>query len=289
MKGKWAQGLRPRAFTWVIRDRVAASERPGGYARNHRKVRRDEELIWLRQNAFTHVLSLLDSPHNLAAYEEAGVSFAHVPLGRTGSEAETLPKIYETLLHWYRNPDERILVHHEEFGDRLCGVVGGFLLAAGLLDSGPTAVAVTERLTGRQLGPDGRFIVRTTIEEGLAPRVAPEPVPSPTPRPNGRTARTGAGAKKKRTMTKPKQATARTPPARKPARKATAPKKTPARAPARAKARTAKPAPRKAAARKATTQRAPAKRAPAKRAPTRKPAAAKKAPARQPIAAKKRR
>ncbi len=210
MKGKWAQGLRPRAFTWVIKDRIAAAERPGGYARNHRKVRRDEELIWLKQNGFTHVLSLLDSPHNLTAYEEFDLRYAHVPLGRPGNEPEHLGDIYQVLLRWWQNPDELILVHHEEFGDRLCGVVGGFLLAAGLLEDAPTAVTVTERLTGRQLGPDGRAIVRATIEEGLAPKAKlieptplPEPEKAPAPKPS-RSAKkkpaskkSGAAAKKK--------------------------------------------------------------------------------------------
>lgn len=198
MKGKWAQGLRPRAFTWVIKGRIAAAERPGGYARNHRKVRRDEELIWLKQNGFTHVLSLLDSPHNLTAYEEFEIRFAHVPLGRPGTEPEHLADIYQALLRWWHDPDELILVHHEEFGDRLCGVIGGFLLAAGLLEDAPTAVTVTERLTGRQLGPDGRAIVRATIEEGLAPNAKPvEPTPLPTPEPEDQPTKASASAKKK--------------------------------------------------------------------------------------------
>jgi hypothetical protein len=42
VKGKWAAGIPPRNFTWVIRDRLAVSERPGGFAPNHRKVRRQE-------------------------------------------------------------------------------------------------------------------------------------------------------------------------------------------------------------------------------------------------------
>jgi len=40
LRGRWAQGLQPRYFTWVIKDRLGAGERPGGFARNHRKVRR---------------------------------------------------------------------------------------------------------------------------------------------------------------------------------------------------------------------------------------------------------
>jgi len=44
-KGKWAQGIQPRHFNWVIQDRLAICERPGGFGQNHRKVRRQEEII----------------------------------------------------------------------------------------------------------------------------------------------------------------------------------------------------------------------------------------------------
>jgi len=288
VKGKWAQGLRPRAFTWVIKDKIAVAERPGGYARNHRKVRRDEELIWLEQNGFTHVLSLLDSSHNLAAYEEAGIAHAHVALGRAGAEAETLPAIYELLLRWYRDPGELVLVHHEEFGDRLCGVIGGFLLAAGLLDSGPTAVAVTERLTGRQLGPEGRAIVHTTIVEGLAPRVEPEPEPAPEP---PRSMAKKSAAKNSATRTRAaKKAAAKKAPAKKsatkkPATKKPAAKKAPAKKAAAKKAPAKKPVAKKPAAKKPSAKKSATKKPAAKKAPAKKPAtkkpAAKKAPAKK--------
>ncbi len=103
MKGRWAQGLEPRAFCWIIKDRLAASERPGGFARNHRKVRRQEELIWLIGHGFTHLLSMLDSPHNLHAYEEAGIPFAHVPLGRHDEWPDRLPVLYGTLTRGWRS------------------------------------------------------------------------------------------------------------------------------------------------------------------------------------------
>ncbi|MGA2932296.1 MAG: hypothetical protein ABSE98_09460 [Acidimicrobiales bacterium] len=66
MKGKWAAGISPRNFTWVIKDHLAVSERPGGFSVNHRRVRRQEEIIWLRVQGFGRVISLLPSPHNLA-------------------------------------------------------------------------------------------------------------------------------------------------------------------------------------------------------------------------------
>lgn len=167
LRGRWAQGLEPRGFCWIITDRLAASERPGGFARNHRKVRRQEELIWLRGHGFTRILSLLESPHNLHAYEEAGIAYEHIPLGRHDDWPETLPKIYSTLHRWLTNPDERVLIHHEEFGERLVGVLAGYLLYAGVFKEGPHAIVAMEKMTGRELGAVGREIVATVVEEQM--------------------------------------------------------------------------------------------------------------------------
>ena len=62
MKGKWAQGIVPRYFTWIIKDQLSICERLGGYGVNHRKVRRQEEIIWVREQGFTRIVSLLASP-----------------------------------------------------------------------------------------------------------------------------------------------------------------------------------------------------------------------------------
>jgi hypothetical protein len=72
-------------------------------------------------------------------------------------------------------------MHHEEFGDRLLGVVAGFLLYSGLVHEGPHAIVVLEKLTGRQLGSVGREIVAVTVNEGLFryPRPAPERLTQP--------------------------------------------------------------------------------------------------------------
>jgi hypothetical protein len=169
VRGRWAQGLEPRGFTWVIKDRLAASERPGGFSRNHRKVRRQEELIWLSGSGFTRVLSLLDSPHNLHAYDEAGILYEHVPLGRREDWAVHLRQTYALLSVWLSDPEERVLVHHEEFGERLLGVLAGYLMYAfpDVFTSGPEAAVAVERITGRQLGAAGREIVQVSVEEGL--------------------------------------------------------------------------------------------------------------------------
>jgi hypothetical protein len=168
VRGRWAQGLEPRYFCWIIKGRLAASERPGGFARNHRKIRRQEELIWLAGQGFTRVLSLLDSPHNLHAYEEAGIAYEHAPLGRHDELGDRLGAIYETMAGWLDNPGERVLVHHEEFGDRILGVMAGYLLYTGLVEEGPHAIVVLERLTSRQLGSIGREIVAVTVDEKIS-------------------------------------------------------------------------------------------------------------------------
>ena len=121
VKGRWAQGLEPRFFTWIIRDRIAIAERPGGFARNHRRIRRQEELIWLDLHGFTRVVSLLESPHNLHAYNEAKLQFEHVPLSRPDEYPERLEGVYKQLYRFISDTKHKILVHHEEFGDRILG------------------------------------------------------------------------------------------------------------------------------------------------------------------------
>lgn len=158
MRGKWAAGIAPRNFTWVIKDKLAISERPGGYARNHRKVRRQEEIIWLREQGFTRVCSLLPSPHNLHAYDELGVRWSHLPFGPHDDAKVVLKELYAHLREWQQG-GERVLVHQEELGDRLMGTVAGYLLATHLIDSGPQAITIMERITGRQMGPTGRELV----------------------------------------------------------------------------------------------------------------------------------
>ncbi|MGH9281706.1 MAG: hypothetical protein ACRD0S_02085, partial [Acidimicrobiales bacterium] len=134
MRGKWAAGIPPRNFTWIIKDKLAVSERPGGHARNHRRVRRQEEIIWLREQGFDRVVSLLGSTHNLHAYDELGVTWSHIPFSALDDPRTILPGVFEQLLGWLAK-GERVLVHQEDLGDRLMGVMAGYLLHAGMIQS----------------------------------------------------------------------------------------------------------------------------------------------------------
>jgi hypothetical protein len=158
VKGKWAQGIVPRYFTWIIKDRLAICERLGGYGDNHRKVRRQEEIIWVREQGFTRIVSLLPSPHNLHHYDELGVAYRHLPLGVHDDTIEVLPRIWDDIQGQLANGD-KIIVHHDELGDRLLGVMGGYLVYTGLVPEGPRATAMIERLVERQMGPPGRELI----------------------------------------------------------------------------------------------------------------------------------
>ncbi|MGI8776215.1 MAG: protein-tyrosine phosphatase family protein [Acidimicrobiales bacterium] len=170
MKGKWASGIAPRNFAWIIKDGLAVSERPGGYARSHRPVRRQEEIIWIREQGFDRVVSLLPSPHNLHAYDEAGVVAVHIPFGPHDSVPEVLHDLLPRLEEWL-GAGEKVLIHQEELSDRLQGIAAGYLVYTGLVVDPAQAIAIVEQLNQRQMGPIGRQVVSASSD--MAETVAP--------------------------------------------------------------------------------------------------------------------
>jgi hypothetical protein len=158
MKGKWAQGIRPRNFSWVLKDKLAVCERPGGYGANHRRVRRQEEIIWIREQGFTCVISLIPSPHNLHNYTELDVTWRHRPFGVHDDARERLAELFPELRQLVADGG-RVLVHGDELGDRISGIMAGYLLWSGLVPHGPEATSLTERMLHRQIGPVGRELV----------------------------------------------------------------------------------------------------------------------------------
>ena len=162
VKSKWARGITPRNFAWVIKEKLAVCERPGGYGQNHRRVRRQEEIIWIREQGFTTVVSLVSSPANLHNYDELGVSWVHRPFTATDAPVEFERTFFPELRDLLAG-DGKVLVHQEELGDRISGLMGGYLLWAGLLDSGPQTISVVERIVDRQMGPLGRELVSIAL------------------------------------------------------------------------------------------------------------------------------
>ncbi len=179
MRGKWAAGITPRHFTWIIQDRLAVCERPGGYGTNHRKVRRQEEIIWLREQGFTNVISLVESSHNLHNYDELGVAWRHRPF--TGSDDQEaflvrlFPELRQLLL-----AGGKIVVHQDELSDRVCGLMAAYILWNGLVPGPPQAISIIEQLLHRQLGSRARSLV-ALVGKLPGPDVLEPPKPPPNP------------------------------------------------------------------------------------------------------------
>ncbi|MDE0803569.1 MAG: hypothetical protein OSA99_09625 [Acidimicrobiales bacterium] len=158
MRGKWAAGITPRHFTWIIQDRLAVCERPGGYGANHRKVRRQEEIIWLREQAFTSVISLVESSHNLHNYDELGVSWRHRPFSSSDDQAGFLIRLFPELRQLLLDGG-KIVIHQDELSDRMCGLMAAYILWNELVPGPPQAISIVEQLLHRQLGSRARSLV----------------------------------------------------------------------------------------------------------------------------------
>jgi hypothetical protein len=180
-RGKWAQGIEPRNFTWILQGKLAVCERPGGYGSNHRKVRRQEEIIWLREQGFTTVVSLSASPANLHSYDEMGLPWRHRPYARGEDQEAYLTRLFAELRQLLLEGGKLIL-HQDELGDRLAGLMAAYVLWNRLVPGGPQAISIVEQLLHRQLGPDARSLVAVVprlAEPGVARPPAPEEQQAP--------------------------------------------------------------------------------------------------------------
>ena len=167
MSSKWSEGIEPRGFRWIITDRFGVCERPGGYGVGHRRVRRLEEIIWLCRHEIDLMVSITAIPYNLHDYDEHGLAYCHLPFSDPSDGAERLEEILTTIRD--RSSGERVVLHHDSIGDRVSGVVAGYLLWSGLVETGPEAITIAERLLARELGPMAREIVSMAEQLRSAP------------------------------------------------------------------------------------------------------------------------
>jgi hypothetical protein len=158
-------GLKPRGFTWVIAERLAVSDRVGGSGFQHRRVRREEEITWLVEEAgINTILSMLPANQNLAAYRQAGIATYSVPIGEPIGADES-SRFFSTLSKALSRNHAKVLVHREIIDDTLGGLLGGYLVTSGMVRDPILALAVIQQILGRALGPEGRAL----IPEATAP------------------------------------------------------------------------------------------------------------------------
>jgi hypothetical protein len=154
--------LEPRGFKWVIAGRLAISERIGGYGFQHRRVRREEEIIWLTEQGINTVLSLMPGNQNQAAYEGATLRYYHYPIEDDLDPAD-VDKVFRVLDDALAAPGASVLVHRELIGDLLVGLMGGYLVHSGLVKDPIVATSLIQEISGRPLGPEGRQLIPSAI------------------------------------------------------------------------------------------------------------------------------
>ena len=157
--GRMVAGLKPRGFTWVINERLAVSDRVGGSGFQHRRVRREEEITWLvEEGNINTIVSMLPGNQNLAAYRQAGIATYSVPVS-SPIVNDDVPRFFRTLDKALDRSHARVLVHREVVDDTMGGLLGGYLVASGLVDDPILALAVIQQILGRALGPEGRSLI----------------------------------------------------------------------------------------------------------------------------------
>lgn len=151
-------GLEPRGFKWVIAGRLAVSERIGGYGFQHRRVRREEEIIWLTEQGVNTVLTLLPGNQNQAAYDGAAFSYFNYAL-EGEIEPEDVSAVFGIMDEALSPHGASMLVHRDLIDDTVVGLLGGYLVHAGLIDDPIVATSVIQEIAGRALGPEGRRLI----------------------------------------------------------------------------------------------------------------------------------
>lgn len=157
--GRMVAGLKPRGFTWVISDRLAVSDRVGGSGFQHRRVRREEEIIWLvEEAAINTIVSMLPGNQNLAAYRQAGIATYSVPINGP-VEKRDVGRFFATLDQALGRSHAKVLIHRETIDDTIGGLLGGYLVDSGMVDDPILALALIQQILGRALGPEGRSLI----------------------------------------------------------------------------------------------------------------------------------
>ncbi len=158
IRGKWAAGIEPRGFTWVYRGAFAVAERPGGAVGVHRQVRRDEELLWLKHQGFSRVVTVAADVPTPSVYGEHGLSLGHYAMRAGAVQRDVLAACYGDLARCL-GAGTVVLLHDDEVSDRLLGVVAGFLVWSGRAPTVPASLTAVERLFRRSVGPEGRGVL----------------------------------------------------------------------------------------------------------------------------------
>lgn len=163
----------PHHHTWLIPQRLALSERPGGGGRSHRVIRREQELAWWRATGVTTIVSAMRSRHGLLESALAGFRVVWHPLIDTHQGADEIPRIVASV-RAALDRGEVVLVHADRPGEWTAAV--GVALLVGL--GGADDAAAAARIVGEAGFPAGAItdeLLGTPVSGTAVPAAAAAP------------------------------------------------------------------------------------------------------------------
>jgi hypothetical protein len=116
----------PKRIWWARPRKLCALERPGGGGRSHRPDRRAEEIEYLKDAGVRVVISCMATRHNLAAYEEAGLEWIHMP---DDEDADGLLEVAEVVRRQTRKRGA-VALHANRYTDFVAAVCAVHLAQA---------------------------------------------------------------------------------------------------------------------------------------------------------------
>src|SRR3954452_15269390 len=155
----------PKRIWWARPRKLCALERPGGGGRSHRPDRREAEISYLKSCDVRVVVSTMTTRHGLAAYEEAGLAWHHVPVPATaGAEQQ-----FEELLALLRRECRRrgaVAVHGNRHTDFVAALCAAHLHEERGVD--PADGLAEAAAAGRMVTPDAAALLGVDCEEVTA-------------------------------------------------------------------------------------------------------------------------
>ena len=153
-------GLKPNDFNWIIEGKLAVSECIGGGGLTPRKIRREEEIQWIKSQGINAIFSLLDSDFNLKNYQEVGFRTYHYPLADDVPK-ESLNIIFEAIKKHYQTK-KKLLIHREYLDEEVPGILAGYLIYSELLDDPILARTILEKILEKPLSPKAIALIPNT-------------------------------------------------------------------------------------------------------------------------------
>ena len=84
--------------------------------------------------------------------------YRHRPLSGA-DDLDAWLRVFYVELRDLINNDSKIVIHAEEVGDRIVGIMGGYIRWSGMLEDPSQAIEITERISGRQLDSWSRELI----------------------------------------------------------------------------------------------------------------------------------